>query len=71
LRQGIGLRAYGQRDPLVAFKKEAHEMYQGLLGAIETTVVQRLFRVQAALRTAPSAERRGRRRRRPRRKRRR
>jgi preprotein translocase subunit SecA len=71
LRQGIGLRAYGQRDPLVAFKKEAHEMYQGLLGTIETTVVQRLFRVQVAPRSAPSTEGRRRSRRRPRRKRRR
>ncbi|MCD6289629.1 MAG: preprotein translocase subunit SecA, partial [Anaerolineae bacterium] len=33
LREGIGLRAYGQIDPLVAYKKEAHEMYQGLLEA--------------------------------------
>jgi preprotein translocase subunit SecA len=60
LRQGIGLRAYGQRDPLVAFKKEAHEMYQGLLTAIESNIAGRLFRVQVEARPAPSAERGGR-----------
>ena len=31
LREGIGLRAYGQRDPLVEYKREAHEMWESLL----------------------------------------
>jgi preprotein translocase subunit SecA len=44
LREGIGLRAYGQQDPLVAYKKEAHEMYQDLLATIQHDVVQRIFR---------------------------
>jgi preprotein translocase subunit SecA len=57
LRQGIGLRAFGQRDPLVSFKKEAHEMYQALLSAIQTTVVNNLFRLPAAPRSAPRSER--------------
>jgi len=43
LREGIGLRAYGQQDPLVAYKKEAHEMYQDLLTAIQHDIVQRIF----------------------------
>ncbi|MDH4136237.1 MAG: SEC-C metal-binding domain-containing protein, partial [Anaerolineae bacterium] len=44
LRQGIGLRAYGQQDPLVAYKKEAHEMYQDLLVTIQHDIVNRIFR---------------------------
>jgi preprotein translocase subunit SecA len=44
LREGIGLRAYGQQDPLVAYKKEAHEMYQDLLATIQHDVVNRIFR---------------------------
>jgi len=46
LREGIGLRAYGQVDPLVAFKKEAHEMYQGLLAAIQDDIVHQIFHVE-------------------------
>jgi len=44
LREGIGLRAYGQQDPLVAYKKEAHEMYQDLLATIQHDIVNRIFR---------------------------
>jgi preprotein translocase subunit SecA len=57
LRQGIGLRAYGQRDPLVSFKKEAHEMYQGLLAEIQNTVVHNLFHVPVTRRPADRSER--------------
>ncbi|MBC8263802.1 MAG: SEC-C domain-containing protein [Anaerolineales bacterium] len=45
LREGIGLRAYGQQDPLMAFKKEAHEMYAELLGAIQRAIVGDIYRV--------------------------
>ena len=45
LREGIGLRAYGQQDPLVAFKKEAHEMYADLMAAIQHTIVGDIYRV--------------------------
>jgi preprotein translocase subunit SecA len=44
LREGIGLRAYGQQDPLVAYKKEAHDMYQDLLATIQHEIVNRIFR---------------------------
>jgi preprotein translocase subunit SecA len=44
LREGIGLRAYGQQDPLVAYKKEAHEMYQDLLATIQHDIIHRIFR---------------------------
>jgi preprotein translocase subunit SecA len=49
LREGIGLRAFGQQDPLVAFQKEAHEMYQQLLGRISSRVARRLFLMPKAL----------------------
>jgi preprotein translocase subunit SecA len=48
LREGIGLRAYGQQNPLVAFKKEGHEMYMRLLGSIQEEIVGGLFRVPVA-----------------------
>jgi preprotein translocase subunit SecA len=44
LREGIGLRAYGQQDPLVAYKKEAHEMYQDLLATIQHDIINRILR---------------------------
>ena len=45
LRNAIGLRAYGQRDPLVEFKGEAYEMFEGLLSRINEEVVRRIFRI--------------------------
>jgi preprotein translocase subunit SecA len=45
LRQAIGLRAYGQRDPLVEFKGEAYDMFEGLLARIDEEIVKRLFRI--------------------------
>jgi preprotein translocase subunit SecA len=45
LRQGIGLHAFGQRDPLVMFKREGHEMFQGLLERIQHDIVHTIFRV--------------------------
>ncbi len=46
LRQGIGLRAYAQTDPLVAYKQEAFKMYDELRNAIEQNVARTIFRVQ-------------------------
>jgi len=46
LREGIGLRAFGQQDPLIAYKREAHDMYQGLLGEIQHDIVQRIYHAQ-------------------------
>lgn len=45
LRQAIGLRAYGQRDPLVEFKSEAYSMFESLLNNIDEEVVRRIFRI--------------------------
>jgi len=52
LREGIGLRAYGQQDPLVSYRKEAYEMYEGLLEGVREAVARDIFRVQVAP-TAP------------------
>ena len=46
LKGGIGLRAYGQRDPLIEYKKEAYALFEGLLREVREDFVQRLFRVQ-------------------------
>ncbi len=43
LREGIGLRAYGQQNPLVAYRTEAHEMYQNLLASIERRVARSVY----------------------------
>lgn len=48
LREAIGLRAYGQRDPLVEFKAEAYEMFEGLLVKIDEEITKRLFRIGIA-----------------------
>jgi preprotein translocase subunit SecA len=45
LRGAIGLRAYGQRDPLVEFKGEAYEMFENLNKRIDEEVVRRVFRI--------------------------
>ncbi len=46
LREGIGLRAFAQLDPLVAYKKEAHEMYQDLVASISHDVVYSIYHAQ-------------------------
>ncbi|HMP76560.1 MAG TPA: preprotein translocase subunit SecA [Kiritimatiellia bacterium] len=44
LRQGVGLRAYGQRDPLVEYKKEAFTMFSDLMDKIKLDIATRIFR---------------------------
>ena len=44
LRQGVGLRAYGQRDPLVEYKREAYTMFDHLMGDIKTDIMNSVFR---------------------------
>ena len=46
LRQGIGLQAVGQRDPLVMYKKEGHDLFQGLQEKISSDVIHSLFRLR-------------------------
>ena len=46
LKQGIGLRAYGQHDPVIAYKEEGYEMFQAMVTAIREETIRRLFLVQ-------------------------
>ena len=46
LKQGIGLRAYGQHDPVVAYKEEGYQMFQAMVGAIKEETIRRMFLVQ-------------------------
>lgn len=46
LRQGIGLRAYGQRDPVVEYKFEGYEMFEGMIRSIQEEVVGILYHVK-------------------------
>ena len=43
LRQGIGLRGYGQHDPVVEYKREGYEMFENMIAAIQEETVRRLF----------------------------
>jgi preprotein translocase subunit SecA len=45
MRQGVGLTGYGGQDPLVVFKREAHDMWQQLTEHIRQNVVRRIFHV--------------------------
>lgn len=46
LREGIGLRGYGQRDPLVEYKNEAFNMFEQLIFSIDSEIVHRIYKVQ-------------------------
>jgi len=48
LRSGIGLRGYGQRDPLVEYKRESFQLYSRLLAAIRKQIVYSIFKVSVA-----------------------
>lgn len=46
LKEGIGLRGYGQRDPLVEYKKEGFDMFSEMSGRISSEIITRLFKIQ-------------------------
>jgi len=48
LKEGIGLRGYGQKDPLVEFKKEAFTLFEEMMERIESETVRYLFLIQPA-----------------------
>ena len=52
LKQGIGLRAYGQHDPVIAYKEEGYQMFEAMVNAIREETIRRLFLVQVR----PAAE---------------
>ena len=45
LRDGIGLRGYAQRDPLVEYQKESYTMFERLIGSVESEVVKKIYRL--------------------------
>jgi preprotein translocase subunit SecA len=49
VREGIGLRAYGQQDPLVAYKGEAYDLFQGLMSTIQHDVVHTIYHVNVVV----------------------
>lgn len=44
LRDGIGLRAYGQKDPLIEYKKEAYDLFNNMMHEIQSETVKHIFR---------------------------
>ena len=50
LKEGIGLRGYGQRDPLVEYKKESYDMFQAMMDRIEEETIRYLFLLQPVIR---------------------
>ncbi len=46
LKQGIGLRAYGQHDPVIAYKEEGYQMFEAMIQAIREETIRRMFLVQ-------------------------
>src|SRR5690606_37245073 len=53
LRTGIGLRGYGQRDPLVEYQKEGHRLFQQLMSTIKSSIADVVFRAEAVREEAP------------------
>jgi preprotein translocase subunit SecA len=56
LKEGIGLRGYGQRDPLVEYKKESYGMFQALMDRIDEEILRWIFLYQPVVSEPPSEE---------------
>ena len=57
LRQGIGLRAYGQSDPVVEYKREGYEMFEQMIAAIQAETLRRIFLARVQVNTGVKRER--------------
>ncbi|HSA65744.1 MAG TPA: preprotein translocase subunit SecA [Nitrospira sp.] len=55
LRDGIGLRGYGQKDPLIEYKREGYDLFAGMMERIKSDTIERLFLVQAVRESERSA----------------
>ena len=53
LREGIGLRAYGQKNPLIEYKSEAYNFFQELMISLRSIVLQRVFHAQISDQNQP------------------
>jgi preprotein translocase subunit SecA len=58
LKEGVGLRGYGQKDPLIEYKKEGFDMFEEMKGRIVETTVESIFRVKQAKEDDREIERR-------------
>lgn len=56
LRQGIGLRGYGQRDPLIEYKKEAYQIFSHLMDSVRKTFLLTILKLEFQKIEAPQAE---------------
>ncbi|MCB9798247.1 preprotein translocase subunit SecA [Candidatus Nomurabacteria bacterium] len=54
LRTSIGLQGYGQRDPLIEYKKEAYFMFNALQGSIQKEIAHTFYRISVGIELAPS-----------------
>src|SRR5262245_9117448 len=55
LRDGIGLRGYGQKDPLIEYKREGYDLFSGMMERVKSDTLDRLFHVQAVRNEAQQA----------------
>jgi len=55
LKQGIGLVGYGQKDPLVEYKKQSFDLFQEMLDRIDTTTIRSLVNLQIVSEEPPEA----------------
>ena len=53
LRKGISLRAYGQVDPVISYKKEGYDMFDEMVARIQRTTISTLLKVRVEARPAP------------------
>jgi preprotein translocase subunit SecA len=54
LKEGVGLRAYGQKDPLIEYKKEGFELFQAMLDEVNSDALRIMFRAQPVAESAPT-----------------
>jgi preprotein translocase subunit SecA len=55
LKEGIGLRGYGQRDPLTEYKREAFDLFEEMVDRVRATVTELLFKMQVTREGAAAA----------------
>lgn len=56
LREGIGLRGYGQRDPLIEYKNEAFNLFERLMKSIDGEVVNRIYKIHVQVGVPPAGQ---------------
>ncbi len=57
LRRGIGLRAIGQKDPLIEYQFESYNLFQEMMGRVRSSFAEQIFRVRVVSEEAPRRER--------------